>query len=76
MKRISQKSHKTVHNFVLRQGLDEREAGSGGDSTHVVLIPGHLHISRIAPASAPAVLDQPVIPPILRAVANHQHCVV
>ena len=56
--------------------LDQREAGIGGDSTHVVLIPGHLHISLLAPPSAPAVLDQPVIPPILRAVANHQHGVV
>ena len=56
--------------------LYQRVAGSVGNSTHVVRIPGHPHISGLAPPSAPAVLDQPVIPPIIRAVANHQHGVV
>ena len=40
--------------------LDEREAGSRGHPTHVVLVPGDPHISALAPARAPAVLDQPV----------------
>ena len=58
--------------------LVSRVVGICGDSTHVVLIPGHLEISLISPLGAPAVLDQPEVLPSLRAVAvaNRQHCVV
>ena len=57
--------------------LDERDAGLGGDSTHV-LVPLHLDVSLVPPPTAPAVLDQPVILPSFRAgpVANSQDTVV
>ena len=40
----------------FQPSLDEREAGSGGHPTHIVLIPGHLHKPVLAPPRAPAVL--------------------
>ena len=61
----------------LRLSLDERVAGLGGDSTHV-LVSLHPEISLLAPPFAPAVLQKPESLPSLRAgpVANHQDTVV
>ena len=35
--------------------------GLGGDAAHVVLVPGDPDVSLLPPASAPAVLHQPVV---------------
>ena len=56
--------------------LDDREAGSGGNATLVVLVAGHLDVALVTPGGAPAVLHQPVLLPHLAAIAHHQNAVV
>ena len=56
--------------------LDDRIAGLGSDATGVLLIPRHLDVSLLSPGGAPAVLNQPVVLVLLRAVAHHQNTVV
>ena len=69
--------YKTVQSFGMNFSLDERVAGLGGDTTHV-LISLHPEISFLAPVCAPAVLQQPELLLSFRAgaVAHHQDTVV
>lgn len=56
--------------------LNNREAGRRGDAALVVLVSGHHDVALIAPAGAPAVLHQPVLLPLVAAIAHYQHTMV
>lgn len=54
----------------------KRVASSSGNAAHVVQVPGHSDVARLAPRSAPAVLDEPEVGGRVAAVADDEHAVV
>ena len=60
---------------VVQNILNNRIAGPGGNVAHVVVVSCHLDVPLVTPASAPTVLDQPVVLTILRPIPHYQHSV-
>ena len=55
--------------FIEIKNSNKRDAGPGGHSTHVVVVPPHLDVALVSPVSAPAVLHQPVVVLGVRVIA-------
>ena len=53
--------------------LKKRIHGIRGNAAHVAGVAGDHHVALDAPGGAPAVLDEPVVDAVVRAVADDQH---